>query len=114
LKEVYNLPGLTLVNSPQYKSYEIQGNKIRVHFDYADGLRVRGGGDVKGFAVRGAQGDWVWAHGSIDGTDVVLSSDQVPSPAAVRYAWAMYPIISMENSAGLPLRPFRTDKDSPQ
>jgi len=31
---------------------------------------------------------------------------------AVRYAWANNPVISLENSAGLPLRPFRTDPQS--
>jgi sialate O-acetylesterase len=44
----------------------------------------------------------------------VLWSDQIPQPAAARYAWAPNPITSMENAAGLPMRPFRTDKDSPQ
>jgi len=112
LKEVYNQPGLTLVNSPQYKNFQVEGNKVRVRFDYADGLRVRGGGDIKGFAVRGDKGDWVWANGSFDGTDILLWNDQVPSPTAVRYAWALFPLISIENKAGLPLRPFRTDKDS--
>jgi len=35
----------------------------------------------------------------------------VPDPKAVRYAWAANPILSVENAAGLPLRPFRTDSD---
>jgi len=111
LKEVYGQP-LGLVYCPQFKSFEIQGAKVRLHFENADGLRAREGGEVKGFAIRGAQGDWVWANGTIDGTDILVSSDQVPAPTAVRYAWALNPVISIENGAGLPLRPFRTDKDS--
>jgi sialate O-acetylesterase len=75
-------------------------------------LRVRGGGDLKGFAIRSGTGDWVWATGRIDGQDIVVWSDQVPSPSAVRYAWAMNPVISVENGAGLPLAPFRTDTES--
>jgi len=31
-----------------------------------------------------------------------------------RYAWAAHPLNSIENGAGLPLRPFRTDKTSPR
>ncbi|GDX09753.1 hypothetical protein LBMAG57_15250 [Verrucomicrobiota bacterium] len=34
------------------------------------------------------------------------------APAAVRYAWASNPLLSVENSAGLPLRTFRTDRGS--
>ncbi len=56
----------------------------------------------------------MWADGQIDGQDILVWSDQVSVPAAVRYAWAMNPVISVENRAGLPLRPFRTDTESPQ
>jgi sialate O-acetylesterase len=110
LNNLYGMP--CEAHSPQYASFTVEGNKIRVKFKYADGLRVRGGGKMIGFAIRGATGDWVWADGQIDGTDILLSSDQVPQPASVRYAWAFNPLISVENGAGLPLRPFRTDKTS--
>jgi sialate O-acetylesterase len=109
---VYGFPGPC--HSPAYKSFAVEGNKLRVHFDYAEGLRVRGGGAMAGFAIRGAGGQWVWAQGQVDGQDVLLWNDQVPQPEAARYAWAANPITSMENGAGFPLRPFRTDTDSPQ
>jgi sialate O-acetylesterase len=112
LSNLYGFP--CEAHSPQYESFAIEGNKVRVHFNYADGLRVRGRGKMIGFAIRGATGDWVWADGKIEGRDVVLSSDQAPQPAAARYAWAANPLISVENGNGLPLRPFRTDKSSPQ
>jgi sialate O-acetylesterase len=100
------------VDSPMFKTFTVEGNKIRLHFTNADGLRVRGGGDLLGFAIRGSTGDWVWATGQVEGQDIVVWNDQVPNPAAVRYAWAMNPVISVENGAGLPLSPFRTDPDS--
>jgi len=34
---------------------------------------------------------------------------EAPSPATVRYAWADWPEVNLENSAGLPAEPFRTD-----
>jgi sialate O-acetylesterase len=40
---------------------------------------------------------------------VVLKSARVPAPVAVRYAWADYPVCNLENAAGLPAEPFRTD-----
>jgi sialate O-acetylesterase len=112
LRDSYHLP-MGQVESPLYKGFAIEGNKVRVKFSNADGLRVRGGGDLKGFAIRGNTGDWVWATGQIEGEEIVVGSDQVAAPVAVRYAWAANPIISVENSAGLPLFPFRTDSESP-
>ena len=108
--DCYGQPGQ--VNGPMYKGFTVEGNKVRLTFTDAEGLRVHGGGDLKGFAIRGATGEWVWATGKIDGQDVLVWNDAVPSPAAVRYAWAPNPIVSVENGAGLPLYPFRTDTDS--
>ena len=110
LDHLYAQPGL--VHSPQFKSFKIDGNKIRIQFDYADGLRLRGGDEVKGFAIRAAGGEWMWAKGKIQGQEILLWSDDVAAPAAVRYAWAYNPILSVENSAGLPFGPFRTDVES--
>jgi sialate O-acetylesterase len=111
LNNLYNQPGL--VESPTYKSFTVEGGKIRLKLNNADGLRVRGYA-FQGFAISGADGRWVWADGEIDGQDVVVWSEEVPNPTAVRYAWAMNPLTSIENGSGLPLRPFRTDKDSAQ
>jgi sialate O-acetylesterase len=111
LSDCYHLP-MGEVNGPLFQGFRIEGSRIRLTFADADGLRVRGGGELKGFAIRGGSGAWVWASGQIDGRDIVVWSDGVPSPAAVRYAWAENPVISVENAAGLPLYPFRTDTGS--
>ena len=112
LRDLYNQPGQA--NSPMYQSFTVEANKVRLKFTDAEGLRIRGGGSLIGFAIRGATGDWVWANGDIEGQDIVVSNDQIPAPTAVRYAWAPNPPISVENGAGLPLLPFRTDTDSKQ
>jgi len=65
--------------------------------------------EVQGFAICGADRAWVWANARIDGSTVVVSSDQVPKPVAVRYAWANHPVSNLYNKAGLPALPFRTD-----
>jgi sialate O-acetylesterase len=109
LDHLYGQPGL--VHSPQLKSFKVDGNKVRLTFDYADGLRLRGN-ELAGFAIRAKNGEWVWAKGQIDGQDIIVYSDQISDPADVRYAWAYNPTLSVENSAGLPLRPFRTDTAS--
>jgi sialate O-acetylesterase len=112
LNDLYNQKGL--VRSPAYKDFRIEGDKVRIHFTDADGLRIIPGHPFAGFAIKGGTGDWVWAQGRIEGNSALVWSDKVPQPVAVRYAWAMNPVISIENGAGLPLRPFRTDTESTQ
>ena len=40
---------------------------------------------------------------------MVVSSDQVAAPVAVRYGWASDPPCNLYNKEGLPASPFRTD-----
>jgi sialate O-acetylesterase len=81
--------------------------------DFGSGLATRGDGDVKGFAIAGKDGKFVWAKTGIDGTTVVLSADEMKEPAAVRYSWAENPIGNLINKEGLPASPFKTDTGKP-
>ena len=65
---------------------------------------------AKGFAIAGADKKFVWADAKVVGDTVVVSSPQVKTPVAVRYAWANNPDCNLVNKAGLPASPFRTDK----
>jgi sialate O-acetylesterase len=83
---------------------------MRAWFDAAgEGLKVRGGGDPKGFEVAGADGQYHPAEARIDGRTVVAWSASVPSPVHVRYAWASDPVANLVNSAGLPASAFRSE-----
>jgi sialate O-acetylesterase len=45
------------------------------------------------------------------GNRIVVSSDKVQAPVAVRYAWSDNPgELNLFNKAGLPALPFRTDQ----
>ena len=68
---------------------------------------------LEGFAICGEDRKWVWADAKIDGNNVIVWSDKVPSPAAVRYAWADNPTCNLTNGSGLPASPFRTDDFPP-
>ena len=95
---------------PLFKSMRKQGNAVVIEFAYADGLAARNGESLKGFAVAGADKKFVRAEAKIEGTTVIVSSPQVASPEAVRYAWANNPECNLVNKAGLPASPFRTDE----
>lgn len=64
---------------------------------------------IRGFAIAGLDGKFVWAEAQIAGIAVVLSSPQVPQPIWVRYDWADNPDGNLYNREGLPAVPFRTD-----
>ena len=89
----------------------VEGDKVRLKFKHAyDGLEAKGGDTLKGFAIAGEDHKWVWADAEIVRNDtVVVRSDKVSKPVAVRYAWASNPVCNLYNMAGLPAVPFRTD-----
>ncbi len=96
-------------SGPIYRSMDVKGGKIILHFDHAGkGLEARGG-ELKGFAVCGDDKKFVWAKAEIVGDTVVVSSADVAKPAAVRYGWADFPVVNLWNKDGLPASPFRTD-----
>jgi sialate O-acetylesterase len=95
---------------PLYESMTKRGNKVILRFDHVgDGLVAKGGGPLKGFAIAGEDRKFVWAEATIKQDRVLVSSPEVESPVAVRYAWASNPIGNLCHDAGLPASPFRTD-----
>lgn len=106
LAEVYGKPQEW--SGPLPADHKVEGAAIRVEFTHAEGLRVRGG-TLAGFEIAGTDRTWHPATARIEGTSVVVSSDAVREPVAVRYGWANDPPVSLENGAGLPASPFRTD-----
>jgi len=97
-------------SGPLYQSMEVEGNQIRIHFSHTgSGLEAKGGNELKGFAVAGADRKFHWAQAQISGDTVVVSSAEVPDPVAVRYAWAGSPECNLYNKENLPASPFRTD-----
>jgi sialate O-acetylesterase len=100
-------------SGPMYRSKTISGNRIKLLFEtYGSGLAAKGGAALKGFAIAGATGNWVWGDATISGDTVIVSSASVPAPTRVRYAWADNPVFNLFNKEGLPASPFTTE--SPQ
>ncbi|MGK9476045.1 sialate O-acetylesterase [Melioribacter sp. OK-6-Me] len=98
-------------SGPIYKSMEIDSNKIIISFSHTGSGLVCKGDELKHFAIAGTDKKFVWAKAAIKGDKVIVWSDEIKNPVAVRYAWADNPEgANLYNSEGLPACPFRTDE----
>jgi len=102
-------------HGPVYKSMEKQGARILVHFAQAGagGLRLDKDDD-RGFHIAGADRVFHHARARVVASRgrpaaVVVWSEDVADPVAVRYAWANLPLGTLMNGKELPASPFRTD-----
>ena len=106
-REVYGERDLP-ASGPRYRDHTVRGGEVVVAFHHAHSLATRDGAAPGGFAIRSADGPWVWADARIDGETVIVWSDAVPRPVAVRYAWANNPEgANLVGADGLPAAPFR-------
>ena len=98
--------------SPLYESVKFETGRAIISFKNTyEGLTVKDKyGYVRGFEIAGSDRKFFYAKAEIDGDKVIVSSDQVKNPVAVRYAWSDAPVdANLYNSAGFPASPFRTD-----
>ena len=116
-------------SGPLYKSHTVEGDKVRISFDHCgsglmfgdrtilpnlaiglDPVREVKGGKTRWISIAGRDKKWQWADAVIDGNTLVVSSEEVAEPVAVRYAYTMRPVgVKLYNKEGLPASPFRTD-----
>ena len=99
---------------PVYESMKIEGDKIILSFgNTGKGLTTSDKnryGYVAGFTIAGEDKKFEWAKAYIVGNTVVVFSEKVQHPVAVRYGWSDNPYDNnLTNSEGLLASPFRTD-----
>ena len=97
-------------SGPLYESHAIEGDKIRVRFKHAGGLKTSDGRAPVSFAVAGEDHKFFRAEARVEGDAVVVWSKDVPRPVAVRYGWADNPEVNLSTADMLPASPFRTDE----
>lgn len=98
-----------VASGPRFEQLTIDGAKAIVRFSQVGGGLVAQGDKLVGFTVAGEDRKFHKADAKIDGETVVVTSDKVATPLAVRYGWADYPVVNLYNKEGLPASPFRTD-----
>lgn len=96
-------------SGPAYDSLSVSGNKATLHFKHVGGGLTSKDGALKGFTIAGSDGKFVDANAEIVADTIVVTSDAVAAPTAVRYGWSNVPVASLWNKAGLPASPFQTD-----
>lgn len=94
---------------PEYESASFQEGKAVIKFKNVGGGLEAKAGELTGFTIAGEDMKFFNATAKIDGQTVVVSSDKVAAPKAVRMGWANYPLVNLWNRDGFPASPFRTD-----
>ncbi len=100
------------VKSPVYNSIDIQGKKVYVNVDNVPHGLSPMWTDLEGFEIAGSDKVFYPAKAEIETSTcrLVVWNDDIESPVAVRYAYHNYPKVSVYDTYGLPLLPFRSDK----
>jgi len=96
--------------SPVYKDFKKEGNRIIVSFHFMEGQQLT----VKGSAINelyiaGADQQFVPAQYKIDGNKLIVYNKFVKDPVAIRYAFSDTAITNLYSTSGLPVSLFRTD-----
>lgn len=96
--------------SPMYDSMEVNGDSIVVSFTNSKDLKINGNKSLKHFAIAGTDQKFVWANALIKNNQIIVYSDAIANPVAVRYAWANNPnAVNLYDLNNMPISPFRTD-----
>ncbi len=109
LNKTYNNKTI-VADSPSFKDMKIDGKNAILSFNNANqGFSPWKG--ITGFEVAGADKVFYPAEASLNIKDmtVVVTSDKVANPVAVRYCFRNFQIGNLKNHRNLPLIPFRTD-----
>jgi len=97
-------------SGPMYKSMKVEGSKINIYFTNTGSGLIAKNGELKGFEIAGNDEQFYPAKATIEGDHVVVSSDSVSNPVAVRFGWMDDAgEDNLFNKEGFPAAPFRTD-----
>jgi sialate O-acetylesterase len=100
-----------LAHGPRLRTSKVKGDTIELTFrDAGTGLKALDDGALTGFTVAGA--DQKFHPATVvrrTKTKLVVRSEAVGEPVAVRFGWNDYPVVNLANSEDLPASPFRTD-----
>jgi sialate O-acetylesterase len=109
LAKTYAIEGFEF-ESPKFKGMEIVGGSVTVSFDDAPNGITAYGKEVTGFEIAGEDKVFYPAKAEVRRKSVVLTSDKVAQPVAVRYLFRDFVKAELFSVGGLPVSSFRTDQ----
>lgn len=98
-------------SGPLFQKADFQGTNAIISFTHLGKGLVAKDGDLRGFEIAAADGNFMPATALIKGSNVVVAAPGVTAPTAVRYGWTNVPDVNLFNSEGLPASPFRSNPD---
>lgn len=99
-----------VASGPLYQSMKVDENKIIISFSNTGSGLVFKNGQPDHFFIAGKDNRYKKANVAIRQNKLVVWSDEVQQPVAVKYAWADNPEgCNLYNKEGLPASPFTTD-----
>jgi len=107
LGKTYGIKGIGY-NAPLLKEMTINGNKATLSFNFAPYL-TSFEKPLTLFEIAGNDKIFYPAKATIQAGTVIVQSDKVSAPIAVRYAFKEFVIAELYNNDGLPASSFRTD-----
>jgi sialate O-acetylesterase len=97
-------------SGPLYKSMKVKGKKGIISFNYVGSGLASRDGELTHFEIAGDNKVFYKANAAIVGETVVVTSDEVKNPRAIRYAFYNTDEPNLFNKEGLPASSFRTDE----
>lgn len=108
LAKTYGLKGFPYA-SPMYESVSFAGNVATVQFSNSANGLTSYGKSLNSFEIAGADKVFYPAKAVITRGILTVSSEEVPNPIAVRYAFKDFVVGDLFNTEGFPASSFRTD-----
>lgn len=105
-----NLYGYDYVtpSGPLYNSHIIKSDRIEIGFRFGENLHAAHGNEIIGFEIAGDDFIFYPARVKVVENKIELSSKQVKTPKAARYAWQPFTRANLVNASGLPASTFKT------
>lgn len=109
LSDTYQKDAYSEKKCPIYDYFEIDGNKITIHFKYASqGLKTSDSETPSFFEIAGTDSVFYPANATISENTIILSNDNITNPIAARLGWSYVNVTNLRSSNGLPVSVFRT------
>ena len=97
--------------SPVFNGMTVNKNKAVISFLHAENGLVCKDKQITGFMIAGEDGVFEPGKAQIKDNTVIVTSPRVKQPVTVRYCFDDATVGNLFNKEGLPVAPFRTDRN---